>query len=125
MPISDNADIRCLSSCFRSAAAREFAISELIIYVLQSVTTRRGRGVPIFGSQAQMSEVLIRYAAGIDERDSAKLFRKWTDDIDADYGRLEPLRRIDHDVIGDEHQDMGPVAQPDVELRHRHRRGPG
>ncbi|OHV36055.1 MULTISPECIES: nuclear transport factor 2 family protein [Pseudofrankia] len=57
--------------------------------------------------QAQISEVLIRYATGIDQRDW-KLFRTcWTDDVEADYGlRLSGAEAIT-DYMTTAHRDMG------------------
>lgn len=60
--------------------------------------------------QAQISEVLVRYATGIDRRDW-ELFRTcWTDDVDADYGQIGRIRGADeltrrmaemHEGLGD------------------------
>ncbi|WP_081438707.1 nuclear transport factor 2 family protein [Pseudofrankia asymbiotica] len=57
--------------------------------------------------KAQISEVLIRYATGIDQRDW-ELFRTcWTDDVEADYGlRLSGADAI-MDYMATAHRDMG------------------
>lgn len=61
--------------------------------------------------RAQIAEVLIRYATGIDRRDWA-LFRScWTDAIDADYdtvGRFSNANEIT-DAMTTIHANMGPT----------------
>ncbi|MCX5042348.1 nuclear transport factor 2 family protein [Aldersonia sp. NBC_00410] len=65
--------------------------------------------------QAQIAEVLIRYATGIDQRDW-DLFRTcWTADAVADYGAIGQFSGIDaltdfmfasHDAMGDTHHRL-------------------
>jgi 3-phenylpropionate/cinnamic acid dioxygenase small subunit len=59
--------------------------------------------------KAQIAEVLIRYATGIDTKDWA-LFRScWTDDIDVDYGDLGRFETADAltDLMTRIHDGMG------------------
>jgi len=61
--------------------------------------------------QAQIAEVLIRYATGIDSKDWT-LFRScWTDDIDVDYGDLGHFETADAltDLMTRIHDGMGPT----------------
>lgn len=79
--------------------------------------------------QAQISEVLVRYATGIDQRDW-DLFRTcWTSDAVADYGEIGTFVGIDaltdfmfasHDAMGTTHHrlsnfaiDVGAEGDPD------------
>jgi hypothetical protein len=75
--------------------------------------------------QAQIGEVLIRYASGIDQRDW-DLFRTcWTADVVADYGAIGRFSGIDAltDFMFASHDAMGPTHHRLVQLRHRRRRG--
>ncbi|PXX01615.1 nuclear transport factor 2 family protein [Mycolicibacterium moriokaense] len=61
--------------------------------------------------QAQIGDVLIRYATGIDQRDW-DLFRTcWTPDVVADYGEIGEFRGIDAitDFMVASHLAMGPT----------------
>jgi SnoaL-like domain len=59
--------------------------------------------------QAQIGEVLIRYATAIDQRDWSLFRTCWTDDFDADYDQLGHFSSIDAltDVMRQSHESMG------------------
>ncbi|UGQ11764.1 nuclear transport factor 2 family protein [Yinghuangia sp. ASG 101] len=61
--------------------------------------------------KARISEVLIRYATGIDQRDWALFRTCWAEDVEADYGAFG--RFTDADALTDRmaraHQGMGPT----------------
>lgn len=69
--------------------------------------------------KAQIAEVLIRYATGIDFKDWALFRTCWTDDIDVDYGDLghfasadaltDLMRRI-HDGMGQTYHRISNVV---------------
>jgi hypothetical protein len=61
--------------------------------------------------QAQIGEVLIRYATGIDRRDWPLFRTCWTDDIDADYDQIGHFASADQitEAMTRIHQSMGPT----------------
>jgi SnoaL-like domain len=61
--------------------------------------------------KAQIAEVLIRYATGIDFKDWALFRTCWTDEIDVDYGDLGQFTPAEAltDLMTRIHQDMGPT----------------
>jgi hypothetical protein len=61
--------------------------------------------------RAQIAEVLIRYATGIDQKDWGLLRTCWTDQIDVEYGQLGNFTSADvlTDVMARVHNDMGPT----------------
>lgn len=60
---------------------------------------------------AQIAEVLIRYATGIDFKDWPLFRTCWTDDVDADYGDLGRHSGVDAltDLMTRIHDAMGPT----------------
>jgi 3-phenylpropionate/cinnamic acid dioxygenase small subunit len=61
------------------------------------------------GDRADIEAVLVRYATGIDRRDWS-LFRSiWSEDVDADYGRIGHFRNADEitDFMVASHERMG------------------
>jgi 3-phenylpropionate/cinnamic acid dioxygenase small subunit len=65
--------------------------------------------------QAQISDVLIRYATGIDQRDWPLFRTCWTADVDVDYGDIGTFSGVDaitgfmarmHDGMGPTHHFM-------------------
>jgi 3-phenylpropionate/cinnamic acid dioxygenase small subunit len=61
--------------------------------------------------KAQITDVLIRYATGIDFKDWALLRTCWTDDVDADYGEVGQYSGVDAitGFMEQMHQGMGPT----------------
>jgi 3-phenylpropionate/cinnamic acid dioxygenase small subunit len=61
--------------------------------------------------KAQIAEVLIRYATGIDCKDWALFRTCWTDDIDVDYGDLGHFETAEAltDLMTRVHDGMGPT----------------
>jgi 3-phenylpropionate/cinnamic acid dioxygenase small subunit len=61
--------------------------------------------------EAEISDVLIRYATGIDQRDWPLFRTCWTHDVDADYDQLGQLKGVDAitDVMIRMHEAMGPT----------------
>ncbi|WP_433621990.1 nuclear transport factor 2 family protein [Nocardia sp. CA-120079] len=61
--------------------------------------------------QAQVSDVLIRYATGIDQRDWSLFRTCWTSDVEADYGQIGTFSGIDAltDFMVASHDPMGPT----------------
>lgn len=61
--------------------------------------------------KAQISDVLIRYATGIDERDWALFRTCWTDDVEVDYGDLGLFSGADAitEIMTNVHDAMGPT----------------
>ena len=59
--------------------------------------------------KAQIAEVLIRYATGIDFKDWPLLRTCWTDDVDADYGDVGRFSSADAltDLMAQIHDGMG------------------
>jgi hypothetical protein len=59
----------------------------------------------------QISEVLVRYATGIDQRDWPLFRTCWTHDVDADYGHLGRFTSVEEitDAMTKAHADMGPT----------------
>ena len=77
--------------------------------------------------KAQITEVLIRYATGIDSKDW-KLFRScWTDEVDLDYGEVGHFTDPDAftELFAQTHNPMGSDVSPVVELRDRGQRRHG
>ena len=73
--------------------------------------------------RAQIIEVLIRYATGIDSK-NWPLFRTcWADEVDLDYGDLGTFADPDvlTELFAQTARPDGPHLPPAVELRHRHR----
>lgn len=65
----------------------------------------------MYDDRAQIADVLIRYATGIDRRDWALFRTCWTDEIDADYdtvGRFSTVGEIT-DAMTALHANMGPT----------------
>jgi 3-phenylpropionate/cinnamic acid dioxygenase small subunit len=61
--------------------------------------------------KAQIADVLIRYATGIDSKDWALLRTCWTEDVDVDYGEVGRYAGADAitDLMKQLHQGMGPT----------------
>jgi SnoaL-like domain len=61
--------------------------------------------------KAQIADVLIRYATGIDFKDWPLLRTCWTDDVDADYGEVGTYSGVDAitELMERLHSDMGPT----------------
>jgi len=61
--------------------------------------------------KAQIAEVLVRYATGIDFKDWALLRTCWTDDVEADYGEVGQYSGVDAitDLMEQLHHGMGPT----------------
>lgn len=62
-----------------------------------------------YRDRADIEEVLVRYATGIDRRNWS-LFRSiWTDDVDADYGRIGHFRSAEEitNFMVSSHERMG------------------
>jgi hypothetical protein len=61
--------------------------------------------------EAQIADVLIRYATGIDSKDWALLRTCWTEDVDVDYGEVGRYAGADAitDLMKQLHQGMGPT----------------
>lgn len=60
---------------------------------------------------AQIGQVLIRYATGIDRKDWPLLRAHWTDDVVVDYDTLGPHTGADQltEVMKRTHENMGPT----------------
>ena len=76
--------------------------------------------------KAQIAEVLIRYATGIDFKDWPLLRTCWTDDVDVDYGEVGQFSGVDAitDLMRQLHDEHGPDVSPAVEPRDQRRWGP-
>jgi 3-phenylpropionate/cinnamic acid dioxygenase small subunit len=61
--------------------------------------------------KAQIAEVLLRYATGIDSKDWGLFRTCWADDIDVDYGDLGRFEKADAltDLMTRIHDGMGPT----------------
>jgi hypothetical protein len=61
--------------------------------------------------RAQITEVLIRYATGIDSKDWPLFRTCWTDEVDLDYGELGRFTDADAftDLFAQIHDAMGPT----------------
>jgi 3-phenylpropionate/cinnamic acid dioxygenase small subunit len=61
--------------------------------------------------EAEIGEVLIRYATGIDQRDWPLFRTCWSDEIDADYDQLGQFKDVDAltEVMTRMHENMGPT----------------
>jgi SnoaL-like domain len=61
--------------------------------------------------RAQIADVLIRYATGIDRRDWPLFRTCWTDEIDADYDTVGHFSTVDEitDAMTKIHANMGPT----------------
>ena len=69
--------------------------------------------------EAQIAEVLVRYATGIDRRDWPLFRTCWTEDVEADYGAAGSFSGVDeitefmvrsHERMGDTHHRMSNFA---------------
>ncbi|WP_041255160.1 nuclear transport factor 2 family protein [Frankia sp. EAN1pec] len=60
---------------------------------------------------AQISDVVVRYATGIDQRDWELLRTCWTPDVEADYGSFGQFTGADAltEVMARTHENMGPT----------------
>ncbi|MBH0778444.1 nuclear transport factor 2 family protein [Nocardia bovistercoris] len=61
--------------------------------------------------QAQIGELLIRYATGVDQRDWPLFRTCWTADVEADYGQIGTFSGVDAltDFMVASHDAMGPT----------------
>jgi hypothetical protein len=61
--------------------------------------------------KAQITDVLIRYATGIDFKDWALLRTCWTDDVEVDYGEVGQYSGVEAitDLMEQLHRGMGPT----------------
>ena len=61
--------------------------------------------------KAQIADVLIRYATGIDFKDWALLRTCWTEDVDCDYGEVGRYSGVDaiSGLMEQLHSSMGPT----------------
>ena len=76
--------------------------------------------------KAQIAEVLIRYATGIDFKDWALLRTCWTDDVEVDYGEVGQYSGVDAitDLMSQLHNGMGPTYHRLTNYHDHRRRGP-